>query len=197
MAFGARLAQRFSIGIAAAALLIYIIVMLWPYLVATLVRGSAITAWTHLATAPIQGRAPAVFPPLGAQVAADGVIMEITNDLLDPATVRVAEANLTNAAARVAAADDYLRAVQALDQQRRELMGRYALDYRADLDAEIDAREARVALLEAKTASAVAISGRSKNISDGGYRSRDYHDDSKIRVAEAEADLTSWRRPAP
>ena len=82
--------------------------MLWPYLAATLVRGSAVTAWTHLATAPIQGRAPANLPPIGAPVGADGVILEIVNDRLDPAPVRLAEAALANARTRLAAATDYL-----------------------------------------------------------------------------------------
>jgi hypothetical protein len=41
---------------ALAVLVIYAVVMLWPYLAATLVRGSAVTAWTNVATAPIPGR---------------------------------------------------------------------------------------------------------------------------------------------
>src|ERR1700722_20684179 len=84
----------FAIWMAAAALVIYAGVMLWPYLAATLVRGSAVTAWTHLATAPIQGRAPANLPLIGATVGADGVILEIVNDRLDPPPVPPAEARL-------------------------------------------------------------------------------------------------------
>jgi len=91
------------------------------------------------------------------------------------------------------AAADYLESVQELDRQRRELMKRYAADYRADLAEEVGAREARVALLAAKAASAAAIAERSRNISDGGYRSRDYHDDAKIRAAEADAELAAER----
>ena len=60
--------SSFGIWLAAAALVLYAVVMLWPYLAATLVRGSAVTAWTHLATAPIQGRAPANLPLIGATV---------------------------------------------------------------------------------------------------------------------------------
>jgi len=178
---------------AAAALLIYAVAMLRPYIAATLVRGSTVTAWTHLATAPIQGRAPAVMPMIGSTVGADGVIMEVVNDRLDPAPVRLAEAALANARTRVVAAADYLESVQELDRQRRELMKRYAADYRADLAEEVGAREARVALLAAKAASAAAIAERSRNISDGGYRSRDYHDDAKIRAAEADAELAAER----
>jgi hypothetical protein len=75
----------FALWMAAAALLIYAVAMLRPYIAATLVRGSTVTAWTHLATAPIQGRAPAVMPTIGSTVGADGVIMEVVNDRLDPA----------------------------------------------------------------------------------------------------------------
>ena len=35
---------------ALAVLVVYAVVMLWPYLAATLVRGSAVTAWTNVAT---------------------------------------------------------------------------------------------------------------------------------------------------
>jgi hypothetical protein len=82
---------------AVVALLIYAVVMLWPYLVATLVRGSAVTAWTNLATAPIQGRAPARLPPPGTMVGSDGVLMEIVNDRLDEGPVKLAEASLARA----------------------------------------------------------------------------------------------------
>ena len=74
-------------GSAGFLLAIYVVVMVWPFLAATLVRGSAVTTWTHIATAPIQGRAPAALPVIGSTVGADGVIMEIVNDRLDPAPV--------------------------------------------------------------------------------------------------------------
>ena len=68
---------------AVAALVVYAVVMLWPYLVAALVRGAAVTAWTNIATAPIQGRAAARLPPPGTTVGSDSVLMEIVNDRLD------------------------------------------------------------------------------------------------------------------
>ena len=185
--------SSFGIWLGAAALILYAVAMLWPYLAATLVRGSAVTAWTHLATAPIQGRAPANLPLIGATVGADGVILEIVNDRLDPAPVRLAEAALANARTRLAAATDYLDSVQELDGQRRELMKRYAADYRADLADEIAWREARVTSLAAKAALAAEIAERSRNVSEGGYRSRDYRDEARIRLDEAEAELAAER----
>jgi multidrug resistance efflux pump len=182
-----------SIAIAAAALAIYAVAMLWPYLAATLVRGSTITAWTHLATAPIEGRAPPVLPLVGATVGPDGVIMTIANDRLDPTPVLTAEAALADSRLRTAAALEYMDSVQELDRQRRDLMKRHAARYRTDLEAEIAVREARVALLVARLASANAIAVRTGTVSDSGYRSRDYHDEAKIRVAEAEAELAAER----
>jgi hypothetical protein len=114
-----------------------------------MVRGSAVTTWTHIATAPIQGRAPAALPVIGSTVGAEGAIMELVNDRLDPAPVLMAEAALANARLRVTAAREFLDQVRALDDQRRELMKRHAADYRAELDAEIAVREARIALLAA------------------------------------------------
>ena len=115
------------------------------------------------------------------------------NDRLDPAPVRLAEAALANARTRLAAATDYLDSVQELDRQRRELMKRYAADYRADLADEIAWREARVTSLAAKAALAAEIAERSRNVSEGGYRSRDYRDEARICLYEAEAEFAAER----
>jgi hypothetical protein len=45
-----RIGSRTAKLAAVAALLIYAVAMLWPYLAATLVRGSAVTAWNNIAT---------------------------------------------------------------------------------------------------------------------------------------------------
>ncbi len=182
-----------GIFLGALALLAYLVVMFWPYLAATLVRGSSVTAWAHLATAPIAGRAPVALPLPGSTVGTDGALMLITNDLLDPAPIQAAEAGLAGARSRVAAASDRLAAVRELDEQRRELMKRYAADYRAELDAEITARGARIALLQEKAATAAVMAERSRTISDSGYRSRDLHDDARIRVLEAESEIATER----
>ncbi len=184
---------RLGLGIAVLLVGTYVVVMVWPYLVATLVRGSAITTWTHLATAPIQGRAPVALPLTGSRVGADGTVMEIVNDLLDPTPLLVSEAALANARLRVAAAREFLDQMRALDDQRRELMKRHAADYRAELDAEIAVREARIALLATKAENAAAIAARTGNISERGYRSRDVHDESQIREAEVQVELTAER----
>lgn len=182
-----------GLGVATVLLTVYVIVMLWPYLTATLVRGSAVTTWVHLATAPIQGRAPVTLPTIGSTVGADGVLMEIVNDRLDPAPVLMADAALASARSQAVAAREFLDQVRAIDDQRRELMKRHAADYRAELDAEVVVREARIALLEAKTANAAAIAARTGNISERGYRSRDIHDESRIREVEAQAELAGER----
>lgn len=187
------LRPRLALGVAALCLAIYAVVMLWPYLAATLVRGAAVTTWTHLATAPIQGRAPASLPTIGSAVGADGVVMEIVNDRVDPMPVLTAEAAFADARLRLTAAQEYLDQVRALDGQRRELMKRHAADYRADLDAEIAVHEARLTLLAARADSAAAIAARTGNISDRGYRSRDIHDESRIREAEVQAELAAER----
>lgn len=184
---------RLGMGIAGLLLAIYVVVMVWPFLAATLVRGSAVTTWTHIATAPIQGRAPAALPVTGSTVGADGAIMEIVNDRLDPAPVLMAEAALANARLRVTAAQEFLDQVRALDDQRRELMKRHSADYRAELDAEISVREARMALLATKAENAAAITARTGNVTDRGYRSRDFHDESRIREAELQVELSAER----
>jgi hypothetical protein len=152
-----------------------------------------VTAWNNVATAPIRGRTPAKLPLPGAEVGPDGVILEITNDLLDPGGVKVAEANLAGAQSRLAAAKAYLEGVQEIDNDRRALRGLHAANYRADLEAEIGVMQAKVALRKTKVAAATQVAERTKSVSDSGYRSKDYRDEAAIRLAEAEADLAADR----
>jgi HlyD family secretion protein len=188
-----QLSRRATALTAVGALFVYAIVMLWPYLMATLVRGSAVTAWTNLATAPIQGRAPARLPTPGATVGADGIIMEIVNDRLDTAPLRLADAELARGQARVLSAAAFLEAMQELDRDRRALMKQHAAHYRAELDAEIATRQVRAAMLATKAESATALARRTRGVADSGYRSRDYQDETQMRLSEAEADLEAER----
>jgi multidrug resistance efflux pump len=93
----------------------------------------------------------------------------------------------------VTAAVDYLEGVREIDNDRRDLRRLYAAHLRRELDVEIAAREARIVVLEVKGMVAAALAERTKNVSDSGYRSRDYHDDALLRVAEAKAELAAER----
>ena len=148
---------------AVAVLAAYAIGMLWPYLAATLVRDSAVTAWTNLATAPIQGRVQAKLPAIGSHVGADGTILELVNEQLDPGTVPRAEAAEAAAKARTKSAADYLEGVQEIDRDRRALMKLHAAQYRTQLDAEIVSREARLALLKTKLTVSRQLAERTRN----------------------------------
>ena len=72
-------------------------------------------------------------------------------------------------------------------------MKQNAAHYRAELDAEIATREARVGMLGAKEKSAASLAARSHGVSESGYRSRDYRDDADIRLSEADAELEAER----
>jgi multidrug resistance efflux pump len=174
--------------------LFYAIAMLWPNIAALLVRNSAVTAWTNIATAPIQGRAPDKVPFAGSHVGDDGVIFQVTNDRLDPGPVKVAEAALVDAQARTVAAKAYLEGALEIDKDRRELLHVYADNFRAELDAEIVSLQARVELFKIKAENAAAIAQRTRAVTEGGYRSKDYRDEGQIKQAEAEAALGDERR---
>ena len=121
---------------------------------------------TNVATAPIQGRAPAKLPLPGTTVGSDGVLMEIINDRLDDGPVKLAEAGLARAQAAVASAVGFLEAMQELDRDRRALMKQNAAHHRAELDAEIATREVRVGMLAAKANSAASLAARSEGVSE-------------------------------
>ena len=115
MNFIARLGRRLALGsrslraAAIGALLIYVVIMLWPYLAATLVRDAAVTAWTNLATAPIRGRVQSKLPLVGTTVRENGIVFELVNEQHDSGEVHRAEAQLAATRARVTAAVDYPR----------------------------------------------------------------------------------------
>jgi multidrug resistance efflux pump len=178
---------------ALAVLVIYAVVMLWPYLAATLVRGSAVTAWTNVATAPIPGRTPAALPKIGSTVGPDGVILELVNEQLDPGMVPRAEAALVAARARALATKGYLDGAQEIDRDRRDLMKLYAGQFRSALDADIAERETRLGMLRTKVAAATQLADRTRSVADRGLRSGDYRDDAQMRLAEAEAELVLER----
>jgi biotin carboxyl carrier protein len=189
LALGSRSLRAAAIG----ALLIYVVIMLWPYLAATLVRDAAVTAWTNLATAPIRGRVQSKLPLVGTTVRESGIVFELVNEQHDSGEVLRAEAQLAATRARVTAAVDYLEGVREIDNDRRDLRRLYAAHLRRELDVEIAAREARIVVLEVKGMVAAALAERTKNVSDSGYRSRDYHDDALLRVAEVKAELAAER----
>ena len=170
--------------------------MLWPYLAATLVRGSAVTAWVNVATAPIPGRTPVHLPKIGSNVGPDGVILELVNEQLDPGMVPRAEAALLAARARVQATKAYLEGVQEIDRDRRDLMKLYAAQFRSELDADIADREARLAMLRTKVAAATQLAERTRSVADRGLRSGDYRDDAQIRWPRREAELALERMAA-
>ena len=178
---------------ALAVLVVYAVVMLWPYLAATLVRGSAVTAWTNVATAPIPGRTPPRLPKIGSNVGPDGAILELVNEQLDPGLVPRAEAALLAARVRVQATKAYLEGAQEIDRDRRDLMKLYAAQFRSELDADVAARDARLAMLRTKVAAATLLAERTRSVADRGLRSGDYRDDAQIRLAEAEAELALER----
>ena len=173
---------------ALAALVVYAVAMLWPYLAATLVRGSAVTAWTNVATAPIPGRTPAQLPKVGSSVGADGVILELVNEQLDPGMVPRAEAALAAARARARATSLYLEGVQEIDRDRRDLMKLYAAQFRSALDTDIAGREVRLGMLRTKVVAATQLADRTRSVADRGLRSGDYRDDAQMRLAETEAE---------
>jgi hypothetical protein len=145
------------------------------------------------ASAPIPGRVPVHLPLVGSQVGADGVIVELVNEQLDPGMVPRAEAALAAAQVRSRAARAYLEGMLEIDGDRRQLMKDNAVQFRKELEADIAAREARFDLLRLKVAAAGQVAERTKNVADRGYRSGDYRDDTQIRLAEAEAEMALER----
>ena len=136
--------------IVVAALLIYVGVMLGPYLRSTLVRDAAVTTWINTATSPIYGEVALPLPKPGDRVGEDGVLIRIVNNKADRSAYVAAQSELARAEASVSAAKDQLTELQkAMEELERKYEAHKAV-YMAELKAELDGVSQRLERTEAR-----------------------------------------------
>jgi multidrug resistance efflux pump len=161
-----------------------------PYLRSVILRDAAVTTWIAVANSPIAGYVEAKPLHPGDRVGADGRVLRIENPLLDPTPLARAEAELTIAEARVAAALARRRAIDAVVVARTAAAAAYGETLRRDIEADIaglgdDIAFARQRLLLERTQA-----GRSVQLAQHGTGSLAAADTANSRVTDLQRTLT-------
>ncbi|MEM9621925.1 MAG: HlyD family efflux transporter periplasmic adaptor subunit [Pseudomonadota bacterium] len=108
------------------AFVLYALWLIGPYLHSTVARNATVTAWSHLASAPIFGTVEYVDIIVNARVPADGIIGSVTNHLASRAQLEEAQLQVRAAQDRFSSAQQYLRSVLHLVEERNLLREQYA-----------------------------------------------------------------------
>jgi len=169
-----------------AALLIYIVVLLGPYVRSTFVRNAAVSAWIHAATAPIYGQVDSDLPTPGSVIGADGILVDVVNLQADRSALDRADAEARRADAEVLA-DRQL--VEALERQRQTIdadLKRYGAAFEHDLRLDYDGTVSRLLQVDAELTLLKAVADRAKRLSSRGFVAETDRDEAIIRVASLE-----------
>ncbi len=169
-----------------AALLIYIVALLGPYIRSTFVRNAAVSAWIHTATAPIYGQVDSDLPTPGSVIGADGVLVDVVNLQADRSALDRADAEARRADAEVLA-DQNL--VQELEHQRETIgsdLKRYGAAFERDLKLDYDGTVSRLHQVEAELTLLKTVADRAKRLSSRGFVAETDRDEAVIRVTSLE-----------
>lgn len=163
--------------------------MLGPYLHSAIVRDAALTSWTSIATAPIDGVVETTPLSAGDAVGADGIILTIRNDRTTRKSVREAEIRAELARTRVAELEAFIDEVKLLDSGRSDLKSRYADTFRAQLDAEIAGLERREGVTSGRLETMRKVATRSEELAGRGVGAQTVADEARMRVASLELEI--------
>ncbi|MEM7224396.1 MAG: cyclic nucleotide-binding domain-containing protein [Pseudomonadota bacterium] len=164
-----------------------------PYVHSLLVRDAAVTTWSNVATAPIDGTI--TFSDLLVQetVAPDGVVATVQNEHLsrrdyDEAVIRVNFARL-----RIGELENFLEEIRSLDEERGLAKSQYADSFRAQLDTRVTNLESEIATLEEELGLIRKIASRKGQLADKGTLSENEADEARLRVSDLEVELSQLK----
>lgn len=163
--------------------------LIGPYLRSVIVRDAAVTSWSNVATAPIEGELE-FQQGIDEVVAEDGVIANIRNDHLSREALSRAQIRLDHTRARVGVHEEYLRDIKELDRDRAGLKAQYADIFRAEVDVEIVRLQRQMEVTSGRLDVMRKISTRKKRLETYGAESDAAVDESILRVSELERQLT-------
>jgi multidrug resistance efflux pump len=167
----------------------YALWMIGPYLHSVIVRDAAVTTWSHLATAPIDGKVEFRSRAADRIVDAQGSIVLVRNDTLSREAVTAAQTRVDLARARVTELHELLAAIKTLDAERGDLKARYADIFRAQLDAEIASLERQIGVTRGQLGVMQKVAARSEELARRGTGAETTADEARMRVSDLELEL--------
>lgn len=175
----------------AVGVLIFLVYASWiigPYLRSVIVRDAAVTSWSNVATAPIEGELE-FQQGIDEVVGEDGVIANIRNDHLSREALSRARIRLDHARARVRVQEEYLRDIKELDRERARFKSQYADIFRAEVDVEIVRLQREMEVTSGRLDVMRKIATRKERLEVYGAESDAAVDEATLRVSELERQL--------
>jgi hypothetical protein len=174
-------------------LVIYTAWIAGPYLRSIVVRDAAVTAWTHVMTAPIDGTI--TFEPLviGSRIGASGLIAKIQNSHVSREPIDLAQLRLNIANAKKREAAQLLAEIEELEDDRRATKSDYADIFRSQLETKISHYRRMIEHNEKRLIAMRTIAERKQMLASAGHGSVNDADETSLRLTEAEIALDAMR----
>lgn len=189
----ARYRMTGSFLVATLLLAIYAAWIAGPYLRSIVVRDAAVTAWTNVMTAPINGTI--MFEPLaiGSRVGGSGLIAKIRNAHVSREPIDMAQLRLDVARAKKREAAQLLAEIKDLENDRRRTKADYADVFQSQLDTQISHYRTMITHNERRLKVMKTIAARKQMLASSGHSSVNDADETDLRLSEAEMELDKMR----
>ena len=185
----ARRSGRWVYALGVAVFLAYSLWIIGPYLRSVIVRDAAVTTWSNVATAPIDGKVEFRSRAADRVVDSAGDILLVRNDTLSRETVTAAETRVERARAQVEELQELLDEIILLDEGRGDLKAQYADVFRAQLDAEIASLERQIGVTSSRLELMRKVAARSEELARRGTGSETTADEARMRVSDLELEI--------
>jgi hypothetical protein len=167
--------------------------MIGPYLWSAIIRDAAVTSWANVATSPIDGIVDEALLPVAQVIGSDGIIMTIVNERVTKESVDAAMIRAELARTRVAELEEFIDEVRVLDQGRGDLKARYAITFRAQLDADIAGLERQMDSARQRLETMRRVAARKDTLVERGVGSETTADEARIQVEDLELEIAGLR----
>lgn len=183
---------RFYLPATGLAVVLVLLFFSWgatPYVHSILVRDAAVTTWSNVATAPIDGTVHYEAIALNAPVGPDGIVAHMRNDHISRQDYDEANIRLGLAEERVRELEDFLEEIKLLETERRDAKSLYADMFRTQLDTRIANLEQEIATAEHQYDVVKKIAVRKTGLASRGTISANEADEAELRVTDLAVEI--------
>jgi hypothetical protein len=176
--------------------LLFVVYSAWisgPYLRSIVVRDAAVTAWSHVVTAPIEGTVIFGTLNIGRKVGEVGNIAWVRNEHISNEAIDAAQLRLDLAQASEAQAEKMVTEIEQLEDDRRATKDEYAKLFRAQLDTRIVTYRTMITLSEERLEVMKVIAQRKERLATSGTGSVNASDEVQLRVNDVKLALDELR----
>ena len=176
--------------------LIYVAWIMGPYIRSVIVRDAAVTSWSRLAIAPIDGVISSELPMVNSIVGEDGFLFTIRNEFLFAETAAVREAASRQDLAEISVAELKLQIeeLSQLEDKRAAMKSAYADVFKAELDSEIKNLARRLQVIGNRIVILQRLIDRQAELAEKQVLSESTLDETRLRISslmQEQADLSA------